>query len=537
VRAALLQSRQKLAAGVAVPVHLPAPTGGWNTRDTLAALPITDAVRLTNFFPASLGEVVTRGGSFPAAWNIGPAAAPPTIRSLYQYGQILGFPRIFAVADTGIYDISAGGDQANADPEWPLTDGYWNAVQMTNSIGQTFLWGCNGKDRPALYDGALQTWAEPVVNGAPNPENFTFPFVFKRRIWCVEKDSMSVWYSEVDSIQGMFYEFPVGALFTRGGWLVAGASWTIDGGSGPDDFLVLITSQGEVAIYQGIDPASASGFSIIGVFFVGAPLGRRCFVKYGGDLVILTEQGAFPLSSALKSAVINYAVAISSKIQPTFILYAGLYRDKLGWEATIYPNKNALLINIPVVPVGVGLPIRAQQLVMNTLTGAWCDFDGWNATCFTLFMNELYFGTEGGKVFKAWSTEDANDDGYPIVCTGQTAFSYLSKSAGLKTVDAVRPLLAYDEKYDLAWGLAVDFEFPAKFTGFASSSLIIGQAIWDEATWDLSAWSLQSARQKLWRTPSCRPGYAFSLILRVTSGIARVAWSGHDFLVNTAGPL
>jgi len=499
----------------------------------LAALPISDAVRLTNWFPASLGEVVTRGGSFPAAWNIG-SVAGKAVRSIYQYGASLGAPRLFAVSDEGIFDISSGGDQAHAAPVQVLTSGYWNAIQMTNSLGNTFLWGANGLDTPKMYNGAA--WSTPAITG-PNPANLVYPWMFKRRIWSAENNSMSLWYTDVDSVQGQMFEFPVGALFNMGGRIVAGATWTIDGGSGPDDYLVLITSQGEVAIYQGVDPASATSFSIIGVFYIGAPLGRRCFVKYGGDLVILTEHGAYPLSSALKSAVIDFKVAISSKIQPTFIDYAGLYRGNLGWEGQIFPNQNALVINVPIVQAGSPTATRSTQLVMNTLTGAWCDFDGWNATCFTLFENDLYFGADAGTVYKAWSTGVQSDSLAPIVCTGQTAYSYLGQSPSLKIVDAMRPLISYDEQFDLAWGLAVDYELPARLTGYMSRNFIPGASYWDLAIWDVSPWSLQTARLKTWRAPTCKPGYAFSLILRVTSAVSRIGWSGHDFLVNQGAPL
>ena len=504
--------------------------------DALAALPVTDAVRLTNWFPASLGEVVTRGGSFPVAWNIGPASPAPAVRSLWQYGPQLGSPDLFAVTDTGIYNISAGGDQLHAVPaaNATLTNGYWNATQVVNSFGQPFLWGCNGVDQPRVYNGSA--WAVPTITG-PNPLNLIFPFIFKRRLWCVEKNSMTLWYGDVDSFQGEFKPFPVGALFSQGGYLVAAADWTIDGGDGPDDYLVMISSEGEIAIYQGTDPASMTSFSLIGVFYIGAPLGRRCFTKYGGDLIILTEQGAFPLSQAMKDATVDYRMAVSSKIQPTFINNANQYRVNLGWEGTFFPNKNAFIVNVPIVAANSNTPVRSVQLVMNTLTAAWCDFEGWNANCFTLFEHELYFGVEGGAVWKAWSTGATNDNNLPIIASGQTAFNYLGRSPSIKTVDLVRPLLSYDEKFDLAWGLAVDFQLPARLSGFASRDLILGESYWDTAVWDVAAWSIELSRLKLWRAPQCRPGYAFSLALRTITDIGTVSWSGHDFLVNRGGQI
>ena len=42
--------------------------------------------------------------------------------------------------------------------------------------------------------------------------------------------------------------FPLTALFKKGGYIRAMASWTTDGGMGMDDMLVIFTSNGEVAI-------------------------------------------------------------------------------------------------------------------------------------------------------------------------------------------------------------------------------------------------------------------------------------------------
>ena len=63
-------------------------------------------------------------------------------------------------------------------------------------------------------------------------------------------------------------KFTFGAKFTYGGALIGVWSWTIDGGSGVDDFLVAISRGGDILIFQGADPSLAD-FALIGSWFVG----------------------------------------------------------------------------------------------------------------------------------------------------------------------------------------------------------------------------------------------------------------------------
>jgi hypothetical protein len=77
------------------------------------------------------------------------------------------------------------------------------------------------------------------------------------------------------------------------------ATWTIDNVSGMDDYAAFITSEGEVAIYQGYDPAQISTWSLIGIFNIGRPIGTRCIARHESDVLCITADGITPLSKAL----------------------------------------------------------------------------------------------------------------------------------------------------------------------------------------------------------------------------------------------
>jgi hypothetical protein len=86
---------------------------------------------------------------------------------------------------------------------------------------------------------------------------------------------------------------------SKGGFLMAMATWTVDGGQGPDDLAAFITSKGQVILYKGTDPTNANAWAMVGVFDLPPPIGRRCFMRFGADVILITSQGALPLSQAL----------------------------------------------------------------------------------------------------------------------------------------------------------------------------------------------------------------------------------------------
>ena len=196
---------------------------------------------------------------------------------------------------------------------------------------------------------------------------------------------------------GAAQELDLSAVAKWGGSLVSLGTWTIDAGYGVDDNLVFITDKGEIIVYRGTDPSSASTWALIGVWQIGAPLSKRCMMKYGGDLLVLTLDGLFPLASALQSSRLDPNVALSDKIQGAFATAAQNYKSNFGWGMVYNALNNALVVNIPVATGS------QEQFVMNNITKSWCRFTDWNANTFNILNDELYFG--GNQyVAKAWTT-------------------------------------------------------------------------------------------------------------------------------------
>lgn len=323
----------------------------------------------------------------------------------------------------------------------------WQTTSFGNAGGQYTVF-VNGVDKYQYYDGTTLT--EAVVTGATTTD-FIHAHVFKGRLFFTIKNKLSFAYLGLSNIQGAASLFDLTQFSKRGGYLMAIGTWTRDGGSGLDDFLVAITSEGEVFIYQGSDPSTADDWSLVGIFEIGRPLGRRCMGTYRNDLAILTYDGFIPLSQVLSLDRQNIAaVAISSNINPTFTTSAQQYGTIFGWEFCFYAKQNMGILNIPVIAGS-----QTQQYVVNTDTGAWCRFLNQNGLTWLVFNNNLYFGDASGNVFQADSGDSFN--GSPIVGSFQCAYDYFGDSSSNKQYQMIRPILLTSGNLNYQYGVDVDF--------------------------------------------------------------------------------
>lgn len=506
---------------VSVVKTYPAPLGGLNARDALAAMPATDALSLDNWFPKT-SYLEIRGGW--ANHLTGMTGAPKT---LCVYNQLSGTNKLYAVTDAGVFDASSAGAvgsnlaaRTNGKHQW------LNYGDGTNNYLMMF----NGVDKPLYYNGttwtAVDALSSPALTGLTTT-NIISAFQSKGRLFFIEKTSLSFWYLAAGAAGGALTEFPLDGIAKKGGYLMAGATWTFDGGDGIDDAVVFITSEGEVIIYKGTNPGSAAAWLLVGVFELGKPLGRRCFTKYAGDLICITQNGAFPLSSALQNATIDERVALTNKIENLFNVDARSYGSTFGWEAINYPAQSALIFNVPHAEGG-----EHEQYVMNTITKSWCKFTEWDAETFAVFNNELYFATST-KVVKAWTGQI--DGAGNIEAYGKTSFSYFENMHSQKIFTMFRPVLAVNGSISFLTDIDVDFKDDAinGTATYASQST----ATWDTSLWDVAVWGGGQEIVKTWTSPNEGVGYCAAGKLKVSTNSLTVQWMSNDFLYQKGGVL
>jgi hypothetical protein len=450
-------------------VSIPAPVGGWDAISPLAAMPETNAVTLENTFPQP-GYVEIRKGH---KRHILTGAA--AIESLMPYhGLTAAGDRLFAATTTVVSNVTASASTTASIAVSGLSNARWQHVNHSTS-GGNFLWICNGADAPRMYNGT--TWATASVVGI-TATSIINAAVFKNRLWLTRTGQISPAYLNTDSVQGTATVFDLTGVFDKGGFLQAVGAWSLDAGAGPDDLIAFVTSRGEVAVYSGTDPAT--NFTLKGVFEMGAPIGRRCLTKVGADLVVISIDGVLPLSKALitdrASAITE---ALTKAIQPVMNQSARDNGAKFGWQLIGYPRGTRAILNVPLSE-----GVEQEQYVMNTVTGAWCRFNGENANCWAVFQDKLYYGGNNGRVIEA-DSQGYDDDG-SIAVDIETAFNYIGNRGRLKNFTMCRALLTTDGQVLPGLGLNVDFARQQEVgaTTFESGS----SDLWDVGLWDQGVW-------------------------------------------------
>lgn len=502
-------------------VSLQAPTGGWNARDALANMKPGEAIYMRNWYPRAT-DIVGRGGQEDYATGI-----TGLTETLAVYNGLTGTSKMFAATDSGIYDVSSAG--AVGASVATSTNGYWQTINFGDGTNQWLIM-VNGTDKPNYYDGSAWT----AVDNASTPAltNLTTTsivnvFVHQKRLWFIEKDSLAAWYLSAGAAGGALTKFDLASIATRGGYLVAGGTWSVDSGDGPTDRAVYVTSEGEIIVYQGVNPASAADWQLVGVYYIGEPLGRRCLVKVGGDLVVITQIGAYPLSAVLQSATVDRRLAVTNKIELAFNDASRQYGANQGWEAIFYPAQSALLFNIPTFEGS-----EAKQYVLNTSSPKkpWCEFNSWNATCFALYNGDLYYGVSTA-VQKAW-VSTKSDDGANIVMELKEAFQKYG-SDEQKRANLYRPILRVNGSISYLTSIDVDFKDSA-IIGEATYTVTSG-AQWDVDDFDDAYWAANLDVVRQWSSPQENVGTWFAGNLKIATNALDVEMIASDIMFERGG--
>lgn len=526
---ALQQSRKShpVVQPVGQPFTFPAPVGGWNTRDPLAQMEPSDAIVLDNYFPTT-GNAQLRGGSAPWATGMGSGA----VETLMQWdgGAV---QQMWAIANKAIYNVTASG-AVGAPAVSSLTNNRWNYTMATNATnGGARLVLVNGLDDMRQYDGT--TWHTINATSAPISitnvltDTLTNVWLYQKRLFFTQQDSTLVWFLPLGSFGGAAASFDLGPFLTLGGFIVAGATWTQQGLTGPQDLCVFISSRGQVIIYSGNDPTSSTAWQQVGTYNIGPPIGSRCLVPTGADVAIICTDGIVGLSNVITlDRAASNKVALSSKIKGAYNTASALYAANFGWEAISYPKQSQVLFNIPYQE-----NVQQVQFVLNALTGAWCRFVSLNANTWCRFKESLYFGNNAGQV---WLQDIGDsDNGQPITATWITAYNYIGNPGLHKNVKMIRPNIYSDPS--IAYGIGISFNLNEQpmLPNINSPPGVSGLSIWNVATWDVDPWS-SSSNINVWSSIGGMGTSVAAIFTTSTSGYD-ITISSIDIWFEQGGPL
>jgi hypothetical protein len=530
------------------------PTMGLNARDSYLDMDPRDAISIRNLISGTLGMRVRFGYQEWAA-NLPGNLPVPTIMSYYppsaqQSGAAaLLYPtgkkeagqekplrvavedvnlngQLFACTNSNIYDISLGGEGpwVAESGVGTITSDYWIWRNFQNA-GGAFLVATNYNGAYVVYGGAgfssgfdtgfategsgftrVSQGVQPSQIQGVNPNLFAYVAVWKQRLWFAEKNSSRAWYLPPAQLTGEAHQFDFGPQFRHGGHLVALANWTIDGGEGIDDYLVAVSSEGDVVIYKGYDPDAAGenpeAFQLHGVWYVGPlPHGRRQVDPYGGDVYILSVMGVRQVSKlVIPGNTENEGLDnISTKIDPELTAISNLFPEATNYYIKGLPNQNAIAIGTPEVLAGEGavqyyysIPNRAWSPLYALPVEVWANHDH------LTFAGTNRVGLQlGGVVYLMFENQldDVklnpllpNAEGTYILSRMVPAYSTFGTPGLWKNFPMVRPTLLANDISSFAISVLLDYELPDQAPEFISGGVPV-QSLWDVDDWDRAVWA------------------------------------------------
>jgi hypothetical protein len=271
--------------------------------------------------------------------------------------------------------------------------------------------------------------------------------------------------------------FPVGPFLRKGGAIVLIDSLSVDGGSGADDYLVMVSDRGEILVWQGIDPAD--DMSLVGVFATSKPLGLRCLKKVGTDLVYFSEAGPEYISKLLPTADIVGSKFIVN-IRSEFEKYIFANNLAYGWDFIAYSRRSWVLFNIPIIA-----PTVMRQFCINLESNAWFEITDWNAQCWVQHDHFIIFGDPNGAVVVADYGGSDRDDA--IAIDYMQSWSQF-ETAMKKKFNMAQITIKSNVIPDIAVDMMTDYEevLPQSTPNFALRAAV---SPWNISPWNISPWS------------------------------------------------
>lgn len=483
-----------------VPKVFPAPIRGWIQSESLAKDIQGGASILENFFPTTRG-IRPRGGSLRHA------TITAGVKSLMVWRSGTA-ERLFGTDMTRIYDITSPASPTvqPAAAVSGLTSGFFSSVMFAGTGGD-FLVAVNGTDDRRLYDGSA--WAtSPAITGVAS-NSLSHVWVFKNRLFFVQKNTMNAWCLPVDAIGGAAIQISLSGVFKKGGSLLFGDTWSVDAGDGLDDICVFVSTLGEVAAFSGVDPADPTLWQQVGRYDIGRPLGQNAYFRAGGDLIVATADGMVPLSAAMnKDPAALTLAAVTRAIEQEWKRQAMVRETSMNWSCLKWVARNMGIIGLPTVGAS-----EKCAFVVNLLTGAWAKYAGWDIACQAEMGSRAFFATPGGAVMIAEAS--GTDDGQPYQCTFVGLYDHLTSPVTVKSAKMARTSWLYRQPFTSKVSISTDYI--AKLPAYPPAAQHPSLDVWDVGKWDEALWDAGTAEQLVTRWVSVAAhGFALAPNIQIT---------------------
>jgi hypothetical protein len=571
----------------ALTASITAPIGGWNARDSVAQMPPTDAVTLTNLYPTPTDVQLRKGYTKHSIGITG------KVNTVMNYAGA-NTQKLFAAAGTAIYNC----DTATATNVYTITNDKLQYVNMTNSGGH-FLIACNGTDPTLIYDGSkwikmattttasaitsithvgtlatmttttphgLVTGNQITISGnlptayngtyvvtvtgastltytmATSPAtdaltigtylvNYGVTGVNSNKFVNVNLFKNRLYFTEKDTLKVWY--LPVNAL--------GGAASELDfGGIARNGGYLQGMATWTIDAGQGADDYAVfvSNMGEVIVYNGTDPSNADTWALKGVWQLGYVYSRRFYYKWAgdilllTQDGLVPLASALqSSRLDPKINITDKIYYA-ISLAADTFSNEFGWQVIYYAKPnmliINVPDTTGTQQYVMHTITKSWANFTGINTTCFELHNEDLYFGATG-YVGKFWNT-NADDSGQ-ISATCQQAYSYFDKPGQQKRFTMVRPTFLVDVGTPGIYaGINTDFQTQNNLGKVTFVQTPTTTAIWGTATWDNDVFAGNLVISRQWQGVTGL-GYAGGINLNMVSAGIDVHWVSTDYVL------
>jgi hypothetical protein len=319
------------------------------------------------------------------------------------------------------------------------------------------------------------------------PNQFNIVINHMNRLWFADSSNLAIYYLPIQQKAGEVKPIPLNAVFKRGGSIRAMATWTLDGGAGTDDLLVIFSSNGEAVIYGGVDPDTDIGLR--GIYRFDAPMSKHCTINYGGELYVLISTGLVPMSTLMQAESEQLGQA-DKNVVSLFRSESVKYRDRPGWQVFINPSSNRVFCNIPQ-----GASNNYTQMIRHMPLPVWSQYKALPSRCWGWIDPYVYFADDDGNVYQM-HPDFLNDDGKPIRVDVQVAWS-LFKTPALKHFKMLRTFIICDTQPQIAVDMKCDYDLTPPQNEPNAVTLVEG-SLWNVSDWDVTDWAPGVLPDTLW---------------------------------------
>lgn len=460
------------------------PMGGINAVDAIAALDPKFCTASYNIVPDG------RGGRVRSGYQEFATGLTEDVRSIIPFTAADPSDNaVFAATVDGIYDVTAGGtgpwtaDVAFATPSGNA--GYGIYTMFRSDAGTTY--GFYADEVNGLYRRPeAGSWAAVTDITGVTETNLVFVMEFKQSLYFAERGTATMWYLAAGNISGAASSFNFGSKFQRGGTLVGMWNWTVDGGDGIDDYLVAMSTAGDVIVYRGTDPTDPN-WTQVGQYYIGpVPVGRRIAASSGGELFILSQLGVLPMSRLISGRPVQEQdIYASRNITPLITDDMAATRTARGWELRMCTSEQVFILATPKVE---GYPFK--QYVLSSKTNGWATYRDLPYITGDELDGTFYLGGEDGYVYKFTGNQDnvllATSVGEAIEFGMVSAFSDLGEPGAYHRAQLFRPV--FRSSGDPAYFVQARYDYDLDDPDGTLISTGITGALWDVGLWDTDFW-------------------------------------------------